>query len=90
MTKRFAKLGTMLAVVAVLAGCGGAEIGEECDEQDVGSSDPCVEGGICDSESSSSDLAVCLEICEVDEDCAEGYHCTGVSRSNQKACHADE
>jgi hypothetical protein len=31
-----------------------------------------------------------MELCDIDEDCSDGFHCTGVSRSNAKACHPDE
>ena len=80
----------LLLALGLLAGCGGVEIGEECDEEDVGSTGPCVEGGVCDSESGSSDRSICLAVCDADEDCGDGYHCTGVSRGNAKACHPDD
>lgn len=74
----------LLVVLLLLCGCGGAaEVGEECDR--VGMSEECVRGAICDSV--EGDEAVCLAICDDQEDCAEGEDCNGVSGSNIKACH---
>jgi hypothetical protein len=75
----------VLSVSGLLAAaCGGeGEVGESCDTS--GSQDECVEGAICDS--GDGDAAVCLAICEVQEDCPADEDCNGVSGSNVKACH---
>jgi hypothetical protein len=81
----------LLSIVLVLGAsglfataCGGeGEVGESCDTS--GSEDECVDGAICDS--GDGDAAVCLAICEVQEDCATDEDCNGVSGSNIKACH---
>jgi hypothetical protein len=81
----------LLSMVLVLgatslfaAACGGeGEVGETCDTS--GSEDECVEGAICDS--ADDDAAVCLALCEEQEDCSADEDCNGVSGSNLKACH---
>lgn len=75
----------MLGATGLLAAAcgGGGEVGEACDTS--GSQDECVEGAICDSD--DGDAAVCLAICEVQEDCAADEDCNGVSGSSIKACH---
>lgn len=70
---------------ALVAGCGGADIGEACD--DTGSTDECVDGAICDTV--EGERAECLAICDDDVDCDAGFSCNGVSGSNIKACHQD-
>jgi hypothetical protein len=78
---------TCAAVLALLAaGCGGAEIGEDCDT--AGSADECVDGAICTNESSGGG-AVCRETCDAHEDCPDGHSCNGVSGSSQKSCQPD-
>ena len=62
--------------------CGGAEIGEPCD--DVGSGDECVDGAVCTNE--SGDALVCRLACNEQEDCPEGHDCNGVSNTNVKTC----
>lgn len=82
------KLLSMVLVLGIsgllAAACGGeGEVGEACDTS--GSQDECVEGAICDS--GDGEGAVCLAICEVQEDCAADEDCNGVSGSSIKACH---
>ena len=74
---------TLIWAFAVAAiGCGGAEIGEPCDQ--TGSSDECVDGAICDTEGEDQ---ICLAVCKEDSECPTDRKCTGVSGSNVKACH---
>jgi hypothetical protein len=78
----------LLGVTAllVLGACGSkAELGEECSE--VGSTDPCEDGLVCDTLSTSSAATACLKVCTADTDCASTQACTGVSKGNLKACH---
>ena len=77
------QLGFMLGLVLAL-GCGGADIGEECDEG--GSTDECVEGAICTNE---SDGSRCREICDDHPECPDGYSCNGVTGSSIKSCQPD-
>ena len=74
----------LLAFVLVLAGCGGAEVGESCD--DVGSTDECVDKAICTNE---GDGAVCRALCEEKADCPQNHGCNGISGSNRKSCQPD-
>jgi len=74
-----------LLIAILLGGCGGADIGEECD--DTGSTDECVDGAICDTV--EGDRAVCLALCDDSDDCEADEDCNGVSGSNLKACHPD-
>ena len=76
---------TMVAAAVAMSSCGGADVGEECPQDETGSEDPCVDGSICDT--TVDDRAICMELCEDDTDCPDGTSCNGVSRSNQKACH---
>lgn len=62
--------------------CGGAEIGEACDE--VGSADECVDGALCTNE--DGDKAACRLRCDEQEDCSSGQDCNGVSNSSAKTC----
>lgn len=75
----------IVAAVLAIAGCGGAEIGEECDTS--GSSDECVDGAICTNE--EGDTNRCRRICDTDEDCREGEGCNGISGSSTKRCQPD-
>jgi hypothetical protein len=72
-------------VLALVAGCGSAEIGEECD--DVGQSDECEDGAICTNEESGG---VCRGVCAETADCPTGHTCNGVSGTNVKSCQPDE
>jgi hypothetical protein len=72
-------------VLALVAGCGSAEIGEECD--DVGQSDECEDGAICTNEESGG---VCRAVCAETADCPSGHTCNGVSGTNVKSCQPDE
>jgi hypothetical protein len=77
----------LLVGASALFACGGeADLGGGCDTR--GSVDECVEGGICDADDSGT--PVCLEICDSQDDCSEGYECNGVSDSSTKACHPKE
>lgn len=71
-----------LLLLALSTGCGGAEVGEPCDNS--GSQDECVDGAICDTE---NDKVICLALCKEDSECPSDRKCTGVSGSNLKACH---
>jgi hypothetical protein len=83
--KRLLSSAVLLSGLLALAACGNAEIGEECDK--TGSTDECVEGGICDTLGGGSTTLQCLKICTQDSDCPTTQACTGVSGSNLKACH---
>lgn len=65
----------------LLCGCGGAEIGEGCD--DTGSSDECVDGAVCTNEDGGS---VCRAMCDEQEDCPAAHDCNGVSGTSIKSC----
>lgn len=74
---------TLLAVLGLFA-CGGeGNIGDACTTR--GAVDECVDGGICDADDAGD--PICLEICDSQDDCSEGYECNGVSNSSTKACH---
>jgi len=85
--KRSLSRGLAAVLLAAALACGGgAELGEACEE--TGATSACVDGGICDTVSDESEEQVCLALCDSDEDCnAATESCTGVSGSNQKACH---
>ena len=72
-------LGVWLA--AAMLACGGAEIGEACDE--VGSGDECVDGALC---TNGGEGATCRQTCEEQEQCPEGHDCNGVSGTSTKTC----
>lgn len=74
--------GIVLGVLLGLVGCGGADIGEECDS--AGSRDECVDGAICTNE--EADVNRCRRLCDTDEDCETGESCNGVSGSSDKSC----
>jgi hypothetical protein len=81
-------LKSLLAVTALvlLGACGSkAELGEVCD--DVGSTEPCEDGLVCDSVSQSTESTACFKVCGTDADCASTEQCTGVSKGSLKACH---
>ena len=73
-------------VIPVLVACGGADLGEDCD--DVGRTGECVSMAVCTNE--SGDRSVCREICEEHEDCPMGYSCNGVSGTSTKSCQPDD
>jgi hypothetical protein len=83
MLKRYSFL--LLVGAWVLVGCGGAEIGEACEE--VGSSAECVAMAICTND--DGDTAFCRQICDEHEDCPTGESCNGVSGSSTKSCQPD-
>ncbi|QRK11868.1 hypothetical protein JQX13_18505 [Archangium violaceum] len=83
--KRLLSSALLLVGLLAVTACGKAEIGEECDK--TGSTDECVEGGICDTLGGDTTGLQCLKICTQDSDCPATQACTGVSGSNQKACH---
>jgi hypothetical protein len=72
-------------VLALVVGCGSAEIGEEC--EDIGESDECVDGAICTNETSGG---VCRATCTETVSCPSGHTCNGVSGTNVKSCQPDE
>ena len=76
-TLRCLALGLLL-----FCGCGGAEIGEEC--EDEGSTDDCVDGAVCTNE--SGERAVCRQLCKEHEDCPAEHDCNGVSQTSLKSC----
>lgn len=82
--KRLLSSALLLSSLLALSACK-ADIGEECDKS--GSTDECVDGGICDTLGSGTTTLQCLKICTTDADCPTTQACTGVSGSNQKACH---
>jgi hypothetical protein len=67
-----------------LLGCGGAEVGESCD--DAGSTDDCEDGAICTNEDQG---AVCRLLCKETAECPPAHSCNGVSGSNLKSCQPD-
>ena len=71
-------LGTMY----LLSACGGADVGESCDE--VGSSDECVDGAICTNEGDAA--KVCRLSCRSQDDCPSDHDCNGISNSSEKSC----
>jgi hypothetical protein len=75
----------LLWLVFTLAGCGAAEVGEECDE--AGETDECEDGAVCTNE---GDGAVCRALCKEHEECRSGESCNGVSDTNLKSCQPDE
>ena len=81
---RYALLSAALLTLA--AGCGGAEIGESCDDE--GSTDECVDDAVCTN--ASGDAAACRALCQEHEDCPSGHSCNGVTGSNLKSCQPDE
>jgi hypothetical protein len=83
------KVGTLVGVALVvmtLLACGGADIGESCDEEGrVGGE--CVDGAVCGkSEGQSTGSLVCLKQCTTQVDCGAGEDCNGVSGTNLKGC----
>lgn len=85
MMQRMRSFRHLVLVLTLLAGCGSAEIGEECD--DVGESDECEDGAICTNEASG---AICRAMCADTADCSLGHACNGVSGTNVKSCQPDE
>jgi hypothetical protein len=75
---------TLVLCTPILA-CGGAEIGESCD--DVGSADECVDDAVCTNE--EGDASRCRAICKDEEDCPTGHGCNGVSGTSTKSCQPD-
>jgi hypothetical protein len=65
-------------------GCGGADIGEPCDEP--GKTDECVDGALCTNDSSGN---FCRKICRDSDECPMGYACNGVSGTSTKSCQPD-
>ena len=75
---------SLLLVLGIfVAGCGSAEIGEDCDT--AGATEECVDGAIC----TNDDTNVCRLVCDVQEDCPTNYTCNGVSGSSTKSCQPD-
>jgi hypothetical protein len=81
----FGSLRNVALVLALVSGCGSAEIGEECD--DVGESDECEDGAICTNEASGG---VCRAVCNETTDCPSNHTCNGVSGTSVKSCQPDE
>ncbi len=80
---------TRLALMGLLAfgfaACGGAEIGESCDE--AGSTDECVDNAVCTNEDGR---ASCRRICAEHTDCPADHDCNGVSGTNIKSCQPEK
>ena len=72
-------------ILWVPVGCGGADIGEPCEE--VGSGAECVAMAICTND--DGDTAFCRQVCEEHEDCPMGESCNGVSGTSLKSCQPD-
>ena len=73
-------------MLLALSGCGGAELGESCD--DVGKTDECVDGAVC-TKQGEGDGAACRAVCDQHEDCPPGHSCNGVSGTSLKSCQPD-
>jgi hypothetical protein len=69
----------------LLLSCGGAEVGESCDE--AGSTDECEDGAICTNENES---AVCRLLCKDTVECPPAHSCNGVSGTSLKSCQPDK
>jgi hypothetical protein len=74
----------LIVLSSLLAGCGSAKIGEQCD--DIGESDECEDGAICTNEASGG---ICRAICTETVDCPASHTCNGVSGTNVKSCQPD-
>jgi hypothetical protein len=83
MAKRSIALAFIL--VTLLGACGGAEIGESCD--DVGSTDECVDDAVCTNEADGNNA--CRQLCKEQTDCPGGHGCNGISGSSLKSCQPD-
>ena len=70
-------------VLPLAVACGGADIGEECEEG--GSTDECVSGGVCTNDSEG---LRCREICDTDADCENttDWSCNGITGTSIKSC----
>jgi hypothetical protein len=67
-----------------LAACSeGTPIGDPCDNP--GQTDECVDGAVCTNESSSQGN-LCRALCDDQEDCPEGFQCSGITSGNLKSC----
>ena len=77
-------LRNLIVLSSLLAGCGSAKIGEQCD--DIGESDECEDGAICTNEASGG---ICRAICTETVDCPASHTCNGVSGTNVKSCQPD-
>jgi hypothetical protein len=84
MTRPASLLIALWLLVAAL-GCGGAELGESCDDE--GSTDECVDDAVCTNEDQG---AACRALCDIKEDCPAGYDCNGVSSTSLKSCQPDD
>ncbi|MBM4374319.1 MAG: hypothetical protein FJ095_04475 [Deltaproteobacteria bacterium] len=74
----------VLAVLVLGAACGGgAALGEPCDNP--GTTDECIDGAVCTNES-SSEGNLCRLLCDDQEDCPDGYQCSGITNGNLKSC----
>jgi hypothetical protein len=80
---------TRLALLGLFAlgaaACGGADIGEDCD--DPGSTDECVDDAICTNEDGRS---TCRLRCDEQEDCPTKHKCSGVSSTDIKSCQPED
>jgi len=72
-------------VALTVAACGGADIGETCDEP--GSTDECVDEAICTNEDGRSS---CRLRCDEQEDCPADHKCSGVSATDRKSCQPED
>jgi len=74
-----------LALGSMSLGCGGADIGEQCDT--AGSADECVDNAICTNEADGVNR--CRQTCREQADCPAATSCNGVSGSSTKSCQPD-
>lgn len=72
-------------LLACATACGGAELGESCDDQ--GSTDECVDDAVCTNEDEG---AACRALCDAHEDCPAGHDCNGVSNTSLKSCQPEK
>ena len=79
------QLFAVLLACFLLAACGGAEIGESCDDE--GSTDECVDNAVCTNE--EGDAARCRVLCKDQDECPDAHSCNGVSGTSLKSCQPD-
>jgi hypothetical protein len=70
-------------MVAFAACSEGTPLGEPCDRP--GETEECIDGAVCTNES-SSDANLCRKLCDAQDDCPDGYQCSGITNGNLKSC----
>ena len=85
-TRRSLRHGLVFCLLMLAAACGGADIGESCDEP--GSTDECVDDAVCTNE--DGDRSACRALCDEHEDGPDSHSCNGISNSSLKSCQPDE